>query len=129
MNVRDGFVDAELEALRREYDETQEVIAMLAEALGFDWKMAWDHDSCPNNSECLTQLVTVAETNKRELVGSLREARKHLNANFLYALPNRVMPMGQVMAAVKTAAAEIAEAEHVLDTLIDGQEAQPHTAP
>jgi len=106
------------EQLEREYTETQEALATLAEALGFDWEMAWDHDSCPNNSECIAQLITVARTSNRETLEALRRARQHLNANFLHALPKRAMPLSAFTSSVAVAATEVAQAEDEIDTLI-----------
>ncbi len=69
---------AEVEGLRRcldqaidhntglegEYNATQEAISDLANAMGIDAEARWDHDSCPNNSDMIRELI--AELKARE---------------------------------------------------------------
>lgn len=51
----------ELVDLREEYNASLAAICELAHALGFNPDDAWDHDSCPNNSEMVHELISHVE--------------------------------------------------------------------
>lgn len=57
LKARAESTEARFSRLDDEYTETQEAIAELAEAMGIDAEARWDHDSCPNNSAMIRELI------------------------------------------------------------------------